>query len=87
MYCALIILLNIMCYSCILQLDVTGLNYVSRMSHSFVLMTVEHAAFSSDGQWLATVSVPWSAVETHIIYIYTQFVLRLLMDVCLCIHT
>ena len=56
---------------CILQLDVTGLNYVSRMSHSFVLMTVEHAAFSSDGQWLATVSVPWSAVlasvETHVI--------------------
>ena len=40
-----------------LQLDVTGLNYVSRMNEPFVLVTVEHAAFSSDGQWLATVSM------------------------------
>ena len=38
------------------QLDVTGLNYVSRREEPLVLMTVEHAAFSSDGQWLATVS-------------------------------
>ena len=39
-----------------MQLDVTGLNYVSRMEEPFVLVTVEHAAFSVDGQWLATVS-------------------------------
>ena len=38
------------------QLDVTGLNYVSRREEPLVLMTVEHAAFSPDGQWLATVS-------------------------------
>jgi NET1-associated nuclear protein 1 (U3 small nucleolar RNA-associated protein 17) len=37
------------------QLDVTGLNYVSRRDEPLVLMTVEHAAFSSDGQWLATI--------------------------------
>jgi NET1-associated nuclear protein 1 (U3 small nucleolar RNA-associated protein 17) len=37
------------------QLDVTGLNYVSRRNDLFVLMTVEHAAFSADGRWLATV--------------------------------
>ncbi|CAI8001885.1 WD repeat-containing protein 75 [Geodia barretti] len=37
------------------QLDVTGLNYVSRRDEPLVLMTVEHAAFSSDGHWLATI--------------------------------
>lgn len=44
------------CYTNYSQLDVTGLNYVSRREEPLVLMTVEHAAFSSDGQWLATVS-------------------------------
>lgn len=41
----------------------TGLNYVSRMNEPFVLVTVEHAGFSSDGQWLATVSIVETATN------------------------
>ena len=52
---------------CQMQLDVTGLNYVSRRNEPFVLMTVEHAAFSADGRWLATVGSDSATLEcTHI---------------------
>ena len=45
-------------YVCLLlQLDVVGLNYVSRpWNDPLVLTTIDHVAFSPDGLWLATVS-------------------------------
>ena len=58
-----------------LQMDIAYLNFVSRPDDKpLVLTTVDHAAFSPDGLWLATVRNKFDVTTFIITYMYMNVV-------------
>ena len=60
MYLYQIVLIKLVYVYMIMQMDIVYLNIVSRPDDKpLELTTIEHAAFSPDGLWLATVSISY----------------------------